>query len=78
MAGRKAIDMTGLKFGQLTVLRRAEQRSEHWHWECVCDCGRTCSPQGTDLRLGRVRSCGHTRRKFSPRSFCGTENTDSF
>lgn len=58
MAGRNPIEMTGKKFGKLTVLRRVLNVSEHATWECVCVCGRMNKVQGTDLRLGRVKSCG--------------------
>ena len=58
MAGRPVIDLTGKKFGRLTVLKRVLNVAYHATWECLCDCGRTTKVQGTDLRLGRTRSCG--------------------
>jgi hypothetical protein len=58
MAGRPVIDLAGKKFGRLIVLRRALNVAYHAAWECVCDCGRTNTVQGTDLRLGRTVSCG--------------------
>lgn len=65
--GRKPIDLTGQKFNSLTVLHRTTQE-EHAHktgggfhviWTCLCDCGNITYVQGTDLRNGHVKSCGH-------------------
>ena len=34
------IDLTGQKFGKLTVIRKAENPSEaHIKWLCKCECG---------------------------------------
>jgi hypothetical protein len=62
------IDMTGWRFGRLTVLRVAPvsknggQRCRTW-W-CKCDCG---SPEwrvnGISLRQGNVKSCGCFKRE---------------
>lgn len=37
----KKIDLTGQKFGKLTVLKEAEKRNDHGSvcWICRCDCG---------------------------------------
>jgi hypothetical protein len=58
MAGRPVVDMAGKKIGKLTVLYRVLNIAYHAAWECRCECGRKCTPGGTDLRLGRVKSCG--------------------
>lgn len=52
------IDLTGQVFGLLTVLARAESVRPGARWRCQCYCGRTHMAQGTELRRGRVRSCG--------------------
>ncbi len=62
---RPAIEMTGKKFGRLTVLGRATNGSYHAKWDCVCTCGGFAQPAGTDLRLGRVNSCGCLSREKS-------------
>lgn len=41
---RKAKDLTGKRFGKLTVIRRAKdyitpKGKPHTQWLCVCDCG---------------------------------------
>lgn len=57
--GRKAVDLTGQRFGKLTVLRRVEN-SKHraLRWLCRCDCGREKVVFGQYLRNGRTTNCG--------------------
>lgn len=54
----KVIDLTGQRFGRLTVIRKAESRGSNAWWECVCDCGNTHTVRSTELRTGASRSCG--------------------
>lgn len=61
----KVIDMTGQKFGLLTVIERGENNKNGGaRWWCQCDCG---SPKklidGAVLRRGLVVSCGCYREK---------------
>jgi len=54
------IDLTGERFGRLTVIRyiKAEKK-----WECLCDCGTTKFVRTLLLRQGKTRSCGCLRRE---------------
>ena len=61
----KVIDMTGQRYGFLTVLERGENNKNGGaQWWCQCDCG---SPKklidGAALRRGLVISCGCHREK---------------
>jgi hypothetical protein len=52
-------DITGQRFGRLTVLRPTEQRrGESVVWECQCDCGNIIQTVGNNLRNGNTKSCG--------------------
>lgn len=53
------IDMTGQRFGKLTVVSRAEN-NKHGQamWNCLCDCGNFTISSGGNLRGGRSKSCG--------------------
>ena len=52
-------DMTGLKFGRLTVISRAENdRHGNVMWNCKCDCGTDKIINGASLRRASVLSCG--------------------
>ncbi len=60
-AMRKITDLTGQRFGILTVLSRGvpqgENKGRNAYWECVCDCGRIRNIKGSDLKRGQ-QSCG--------------------
>lgn len=53
-----AIDMTGQKFGTLTVVERHGERHGSATWLCQCECGNTFIANGFYLRKGRIVSCG--------------------
>lgn len=67
----KALDLTGQRFGALTVIERAGShkcdtmypygppgRASFSTWLCRCDCGREKVVIGTNLRSGHTKSCG--------------------
>jgi len=57
---RNAADLTGRKFGRLTVLEATEKRSSNKcviH-KCKCDCGNIKEVSSSDLLRGIVKSCG--------------------
>ena len=57
---RKKIDLTGMRFGRLTVLQEGEKSGSggQSRWICICDCGRITEPFGHNLRSGGTKSCG--------------------
>lgn len=59
----KAMDLTGEKFGKLTVINR-EKNSRHGktQWLCECECGGTAIVGGSDLKSGKSASCGCSKR----------------
>lgn len=61
------IDLTGQRFGKLTVLRRAENYvKSNGHkeskWVCCCECGNEITVTRTNLK--RARSCGCSKGKY--------------
>lgn len=60
--GASRVDLTGQRFGELTVLRPVSGGARGPRWECVCSCGNTATVAGARLRRGHTRSCGHLRR----------------
>ena len=56
---KKRIDITGKRFGRLTVLEPVK-RSNYAGilWRCVCDCGNETITTGSKLRSGHTQSCG--------------------
>ena len=68
MRGRHILDMTGQRYGSLTIIGRAPDQ-EHcagrqaW-WDCLCDCGQRIILRGCDIRAGKAaHSCGCGRRR---------------
>ena len=59
MALSPAKDLTGQRFGLLTVVERApRQKARRASWMCRCDCGQTAVKMGKYLLNGDTRSCG--------------------
>ncbi len=58
--GVKAEDLTGKRFGRLTVLGPVPEEAcgTKRAWECQCDCGKIITCSGDYLRRGTTRSCG--------------------
>jgi hypothetical protein len=52
------IDLTGQKFGDLTVISQAEKRHGKTHWLCRCICNTEKAIATTHLRSGATVSCG--------------------
>lgn len=55
----KKIDITGQRFGRLTVLSEHPKRYRtSVQWVCRCDCGSETIVVGNKLRNGHTKSCG--------------------
>lgn len=58
----KVIDLTGQRFGKLTVIERTAKpegiKRTTTYWLCKCDCGNTKIANSSDLRRGDTTSCG--------------------
>ena len=63
--GNGLIDLTGQRFGKLTVLQRDTSKPIGHdcatYWLCKCDCGNECSVPAAHLRKGQTKSCGCMR-----------------
>lgn len=52
-------DLTGKRFGRLTVLSREENdKHNKTRWKCKCDCGKTVIVGRAELIRGDTKSCG--------------------
>jgi hypothetical protein len=62
----KSKDLTGKKFGLLTVTEKAG-KDKHGHilWKCECDCGGTKIVKSGDLGRG-IKSCGCLKHRSGP------------
>lgn len=61
------IDLTGKRFGNLTVLRKTYKAIKNGKryvcWECQCDCGNITTVYTNALKSGNTLSCGCYNRK---------------
>jgi hypothetical protein len=58
------IDLTGEKFGRLTVLAYAGKTKDRKSlWQCRCECGNEATTTGKRLRKGETLSCGCLMRE---------------
>ena len=55
---RKRLELTGQRFGKLTVLAPAENIRKRTAWLCRCDCGQETVVTTARLRNGLRTSCG--------------------
>jgi very-short-patch-repair endonuclease len=58
---RCLIDLTGQKFGFLTVLNRNLLYIKHVRYDCECQCGRFTTVRSGHLKRGAIISCGYCR-----------------
>jgi hypothetical protein len=62
---KRAKDLTGQKFGKLTVIKRGENYKMHVQWECKCDCNNPelILVRTQHLENGIKTSCGCVRKE---------------
>ena len=67
--GHDLIDLTGQKFGRLTVIERAEDYVQsngvkRVQWYCRCDCGNYITVTRDRLTCGITKSCGCLQKEY--------------
>lgn len=66
----KLKDLTGKRFGRLTVLGVGERSHDgRFRWKCVCDCGNESNVYASELTSGRTSSCGCYQRDRASATF---------
>lgn len=62
----RLIDLTGQRFGRLTVIEKVPPKtgSTNARWRCKCDCGNETTVLSTTLRRGESTSCGCYRKEY--------------
>lgn len=80
--GGRCVDLTGKKFGRLTVLKRVENkkinsRNQKSQWLCQCDCGNKTVVMGTNLRNDYTKSCGCLQREATSKANSTHQGTGS-
>lgn len=73
--GKNYKDMTGMKFGSLIVLRREFVAGQKLAcWECQCKCGNKKIFKGSELRAGKIKTCGCRINVINRRNWQGYKN----
>lgn len=62
----KFIDLTGQKFGKLTVVERVDNIGRDTAWLCLCECGSEAVATGHKLKSGNKKTCGCSKRNVYP------------
>lgn len=60
-------DLTGKRYGRLTVVRRLkpeEIKHKNTNWLCICDCGNYIHASAGRLNNGTTRSCGCLKNEY--------------
>ena len=68
------IDITGEKFGRLTVIEKVPRPShiksqKTTYWRCLCDCGNETIATKSGLKSGNTRSCGCLLKESKSKRF---------
>lgn len=71
----KFVDITGKRYGRLTVVRRIDKKGNGAYWECLCDCGNTTILTTRVLNNGHTKSCGCYRRSGERETTHGMSKT---
>lgn len=67
---KKFIDLTGMKFGRLTVIKRVENNKWGNHqYLCKCECGNEKIIRSGNLKSGDIKSCGCLAKEKASKNF---------
>lgn len=62
--GRKAIDITGQRFGKWKVIEKTDKKSGPFFlWKCICNCGNIGYVTSQALRAGKSKGCQKCKYK---------------
>ena len=74
----KVRDLTGLKFGKLSVLSlEGSDSSGRKLWNCICDCGNNITKRSAALIRGQSKSCGCLPAESARTNMLNRTNTNT-
>lgn len=62
------MDLSGQRFGRLSVVGLQSVEKGRAVWKCLCDCGNSTDVKAGNLRRGSTQSCGCFRRETSAKN----------
>jgi len=66
-AGHNSLNLLGMKFNELTVIAKAENKTQKTRWLCKCSCGTEKVFYGNCLKRNLVKSCGCIKKEKLPK-----------
>lgn len=66
-------DLTGKRFGRLTVIGIDDRDTRKTFWNCVCDCGNIKAVRSDSLQSGRILSCGCLKKEQDRKNLVNEE-----
>ena len=66
-------DLTGERFGRLTVIGLHPTETRKTYWECQCDCGNKKVVRSDSLQCGAIRSCGCLKKEQDKQNLWSSE-----
>lgn len=65
-------DLTGQRFGRLTVIGIHQTETRKTYWDCMCDCGNMKVVRSDSLQRGKIKSCGCLKKEQDVKNLlCG-------
>lgn len=63
VAGSRAGDLTGMKYGKLTIMYLGPKSRQGAQWFCKCDCGNWTLVRQSNIINQHTKSCGCLRKQ---------------
>ncbi len=57
-------DILNERFGRLVVVENYGSLNKKIHWGCICDCGNKTKVSGSNLKMGKINSCGCIKKEI--------------
>jgi hypothetical protein len=76
--GKLLNDLSGKKFGRVTVIKRVENKNNHVAYLCKCDCGNEFITLSQHLVSGCTKSCGCLNREKASKRMAKMSKTHGF
>ena len=64
------LELTGFKFGKLTVIKESYVKNYRHYWLCKCECGNECVVYVSNLTTGKTKSCGCINKYNAKHGLC--------
>lgn len=60
-----SVDLTGMTFGEYTVIEQVDGNGHCAIWKCRCSCGNINNVKSPCLRRGEIKSCGKCKEHYN-------------